>query len=68
MAATTTPPGRSPGSELVRSASGAGLASNQTEPVGGRPAGAEELTTYFRDGFSRSVTEGHRHIGFRCAR
>jgi iron(II)-dependent oxidoreductase len=98
-----------------------GRASNQTEPVGSRPAGATprgihdlagnaaewtstlyrpypydaddgredpdvvgervtrggdhvfdssagELTTYFRDGFSRSVTEGHRHIGFRCAR
>jgi len=27
----------------------------------------ETLTTYFRDGFSRAPTDGHRHIGFRCA-
>jgi iron(II)-dependent oxidoreductase len=28
----------------------------------------EQLTTYFRDGFSRAPQDGHRHIGFRCAR
>jgi iron(II)-dependent oxidoreductase len=28
----------------------------------------DELTTYFRDGFSRAPQDGHRHIGFRCAR
>lgn len=27
----------------------------------------EQLTTYFRAGFSRAVEHGHRHIGFRCA-
>lgn len=27
-----------------------------------------QLTTYFRDGFSRAPGRGHRHIGFRCAR
>ena len=27
----------------------------------------EQLTTYFRGGFSRAVEHGHRHIGFRCA-
>ena len=27
-----------------------------------------QLTTYFRDGFSRAPQDGHRHIGFRCAR
>jgi iron(II)-dependent oxidoreductase len=27
----------------------------------------DELTTYFRDGFSRAPQDGHRHIGFRCA-
>ncbi|MBD2462513.1 SUMF1/EgtB/PvdO family nonheme iron enzyme [Oscillatoria sp. FACHB-1407] len=26
-----------------------------------------ELTTYFRTGFSREPDRGHRHIGFRCA-
>lgn len=26
------------------------------------------LTTYFRDGFSRKARDGHRHIGFRCVR
>jgi len=30
--------------------------------------GAEELTTFFREGFSRAPKRGHRHIGFRCAR
>ncbi|MEO1328824.1 MAG: SUMF1/EgtB/PvdO family nonheme iron enzyme [Pseudomonadota bacterium] len=29
---------------------------------------AEQLTTTFRDGFSRAPDRGHRHIGFRCAR
>jgi iron(II)-dependent oxidoreductase len=29
---------------------------------------ADELTAYFRDGFSREPSNGHRHIGFRCAR
>lgn len=28
----------------------------------------ENLTTWFRRGFSRAVDAGHRHIGFRCAR
>lgn len=28
----------------------------------------ERLTGYFRQGFSRAVRRGHRHIGFRCAR
>lgn len=28
---------------------------------------ADQLTTYFRDGFSRAPMDGHRHIGFRCA-
>ena len=28
----------------------------------------DQLTTYFRDGFSRAPQDGHRHIGFRCAR
>ncbi|WP_200340698.1 formylglycine-generating enzyme family protein [Rhodovibrio sodomensis] len=28
----------------------------------------DQLTTYFRDGFSRAPRDGHRHIGFRCAR
>jgi hypothetical protein len=28
---------------------------------------ADRLTTYFRDGFSRAPTDGHWHIGFRCA-
>ena len=28
---------------------------------------AERLTTYFRSGFSRNPTRGHRHIGMRCA-
>jgi iron(II)-dependent oxidoreductase len=27
----------------------------------------EQLTTFFRGGFSRAVEHGHRHIGFRCA-
>ena len=27
----------------------------------------DQLTTYFRDGFSRAPMDGHRHIGFRCA-
>ncbi len=27
----------------------------------------EELTTFFRKGFSRAPDRGHRHIGFRCA-
>lgn len=26
-----------------------------------------QLTTFFRDGFSREPDRGHRHIGFRCA-
>lgn len=26
-----------------------------------------ELTTFYRDGFSRAPDRGHRHIGFRCA-
>lgn len=30
--------------------------------------GANELTGYFRNGFSRAPKRGHRHIGFRCAR
>ncbi len=29
---------------------------------------ADKLTGYFRDGFSRAPQNGHRHIGFRCAR
>jgi len=29
--------------------------------------GADQLTGYFRDGFSRAPQDGHRHIGFRCA-
>lgn len=28
----------------------------------------EQLTGYFRDGFSRDPGHGHRHIGFRCAK
>lgn len=28
----------------------------------------DQLTGYFRDGFSRDPRNGHRHIGFRCAR
>jgi iron(II)-dependent oxidoreductase len=28
---------------------------------------ADQLTTYFRGGFSRAPQDGHRHIGFRCA-
>jgi iron(II)-dependent oxidoreductase len=28
----------------------------------------EQLTGFFRNGFSRSPQNGHRHIGFRCAR
>lgn len=28
----------------------------------------DQLTTFFRDGFSRAPDKGHRHIGFRCAR
>lgn len=28
----------------------------------------EQLTGYFRDGFSRDPRRGHRHIGFRCVR
>lgn len=28
----------------------------------------DQLTGYFRSGFSRAVRSGHRHIGFRCAR
>ncbi len=28
----------------------------------------DRLTGYFRDGFSRDPSRGHRHIGFRCAR
>ncbi len=28
----------------------------------------EQLTGYFRDGFSRNPVQGHRHIGIRCAR
>lgn len=31
-------------------------------------SGPDELTGYFRDGFSREPDRGHRHIGFRCAR
>jgi len=27
----------------------------------------EQLTTFFRGGFSRAPDRGHRHIGFRCA-
>ena len=27
-----------------------------------------QLTGYFRDGFSRDPSRGHRHIGFRCAK
>jgi iron(II)-dependent oxidoreductase len=27
----------------------------------------DQLTSYFRDGFSRAPMDGHRHIGFRCA-
>lgn len=29
---------------------------------------SDQLTGYFRDGFSRAPQSGHRHIGFRCAR
>ncbi len=29
---------------------------------------ADQLTGYFRSGFSRAPKNGHRHIGFRCAR
>lgn len=29
---------------------------------------ADQLTGYFRSGFSRAPQNGHRHIGFRCAR
>lgn len=29
---------------------------------------ADQLTGYFREGFSRDPRRGHRHIGFRCAR
>jgi formylglycine-generating enzyme required for sulfatase activity len=28
----------------------------------------EQLTGYFRDGFSRNPVQGHRHIGLRCAK
>jgi iron(II)-dependent oxidoreductase len=28
----------------------------------------DQLTGYFRDGFSRDPRRGHRHIGFRCAK
>ncbi|MDX1527219.1 MAG: SUMF1/EgtB/PvdO family nonheme iron enzyme, partial [Gammaproteobacteria bacterium] len=28
---------------------------------------ADQLTGYFRSGFSRAPQNGHRHIGFRCA-
>lgn len=28
----------------------------------------DQLTGYFRSGFSRAIQNGHRHIGFRCAR
>lgn len=28
----------------------------------------DQLTTYFRGGFSRAIQHGHRHIGMRCAR
>jgi len=28
----------------------------------------DQLTAYFRDGFSRAPMDGHRHIGLRCAR
>ena len=28
----------------------------------------EQLTTFYRTGFSRAPGRGHRHIGFRCAR
>lgn len=28
----------------------------------------DQLTGFFRGGFSRAVESGHRHIGFRCAR
>ena len=27
----------------------------------------DQLTSYFRSGYSRAVEHGHRHIGFRCA-
>lgn len=30
-------------------------------------SGPDELTTYYRTGFSREFDRGHRHIGFRCA-
>ncbi|MDH3315491.1 MAG: formylglycine-generating enzyme family protein [Gammaproteobacteria bacterium] len=29
---------------------------------------SDQLTGYFRSGFSRAPQSGHRHIGFRCAR
>lgn len=29
---------------------------------------ADQLTGFFREGFSRDPGRGHRHIGFRCAR
>ncbi len=29
---------------------------------------SDQLTGYFRSGFSRAPQNGHRHIGFRCAR
>ncbi len=29
---------------------------------------SDQLTGYFRSGFSRAPRSGHRHIGFRCAR
>ncbi len=29
---------------------------------------ADQLTGYYRDGFSRNPRRGHRHIGFRCAK
>ena len=28
----------------------------------------DQLTGYFRDGFSRNPRRGHRHTGFRCAK
>ncbi len=28
----------------------------------------DRLTTVFRGGYSRAVANGHRHIGFRCAK
>ncbi len=31
-------------------------------------AAPDQLTGYFRDGFSRNAGRGHRHIGFRCAK